>query len=287
MNKVMKKKLRSAFRVFIQIFFFILTPAAFTSAFSGVKYIFTQLHNHEPIQLTAFVSVLIGLLLFTVIFGRFFCGFACAFGTLGDFIYYISQWIQKKVNKKLPVFSIKATRRLQRIKYAVLIIIVILCLTGLYEKTKGYSPWDVFAMITTGKLYIKGYEAGIVLLILILIGMCVKERFFCQFLCPMGAVFTMMPILPIAVLRRNRETCIKNCNACERKCPVHLSINGDSSFSGECFRCGQCNDACPKPVTNIHTGIRAIKGNEWFLSLMKGLIFLLICLSTGIVRKLF
>ena len=33
---------------------------------------------------------------------------------------------------------------------------------------------------------------GIILLILILIGMAFKKRFFCQFLCPMGAVFSIL-----------------------------------------------------------------------------------------------
>ena len=36
-------------------------------------------------------------------------------------------------------------------------------------------------------------QVGIVLLILIMAGMCTQERFFCQFLCPMGAVFAIMP----------------------------------------------------------------------------------------------
>lgn len=283
----MKKKIRFTLRILIQILFFILVPAAFTSAFSGVKYIFTRLYLHEPIELTAFLSVLIGLSLFTIVFGRFFCGFACAFGTLGDMVYYLSQLVQRVIKKKIPQIPMKVTKKLQWIKYGVLAAIIVLCLTGLYEKTKGYSPWDVFSMITIGKFNMNGYEVGILLFVLILIGMSVKERFFCQFLCPMGAVFAMLPVLPIAALRRNRETCLKKCNACERKCPVHLSISGDSSSSGECFRCGKCNDVCPKPVTNIHIGIRKVKGNEWFLSLGKGVVFLLICLGTGIVRRLF
>ncbi|RHR71942.1 4Fe-4S binding protein [Eubacterium sp. AF15-50] len=27
------------------------------------------------------------LCLYTIVFGRFFCGFACTFGTLGDFVH--------------------------------------------------------------------------------------------------------------------------------------------------------------------------------------------------------
>ena len=59
-------------------------PSVYTTAFSGVKYIFTQMGNVQPLELTSFVTILIVLCLYTMVFGRFFCGFACAFGTLGD-----------------------------------------------------------------------------------------------------------------------------------------------------------------------------------------------------------
>ena len=77
------KKIHIWLRVIIQLIFFILIPSAYTAAFNGVKYIFSQIGAGEQIELTSFVSVLIMLCVFTMIFGRFFCGFACAFGSLG------------------------------------------------------------------------------------------------------------------------------------------------------------------------------------------------------------
>ena len=83
-NAVQKRKVHSYVRVLIQLLFFILMPATFTTAFSGVKYIFTQVGAGAKIESNPFVVVLIVLLLYTVLFGRFFCGYACSFGALGD-----------------------------------------------------------------------------------------------------------------------------------------------------------------------------------------------------------
>ena len=84
-------------------------------------------------------------------------------------------------------------------KYVLLAFLLLSCMTGFYSKLQGMSPWDVFSMLTTGRLPKSTYIVGTVLLILIIVGMCTQERFFCQFLCPMGAVFAIMPIIPGAL----------------------------------------------------------------------------------------
>ena len=100
------------------------------------------------------------------------------------------------------------TAALSLIKYAVRLLILFLCFGGTYVKLKGSSPWDVFSMLHAGNFALEGYFAGVVLLILILCGMCVQERFFCRILCPMGAIFSLLPVLPYFALRRERENCI-------------------------------------------------------------------------------
>ena len=79
-----KKQLNMYVRLAIQILFFLLFPSTFTSAFNGVKYIFTQIGLGSSVALNSFLAVLIALCVYTIVFGRFFCGYACAFGTMGD-----------------------------------------------------------------------------------------------------------------------------------------------------------------------------------------------------------
>ena len=143
-------------------------------------------------------------------------------------------------------------RILQKVKYILLASILLSIFVGWYPKLQGMSPWDVFSMLTALRLPNTSYKIGIILLILIMIGMCTQERFFCQFLCPMGAIFAMMPILPSALFKRNREKCPAKCGACKKRCPAHLDIDGDTPFSGECICCHACETTCPRQ--NIEIG---------------------------------
>lgn len=276
------KKVHVWVRAIIQLLYFLFLPSAYTAAFAGVKYIFTQIGTGNRVELTSFVTVLIVLCVYTVIFGRFFCGFACAFGSLGDAVHALYIWICKKLKKKPVKIGANLASNLSMAKYLVLAVIVVLCFAGLFGKTQGSSPWDVFSMLHAGNFKLGGYVVGIVLLILILIGMCIQERFFCRFLCPMGAVFSLLPVLPFFSLRRDRENCIKGCSACTRMCPsgIELPEKGSLEVSGDCFQCQKCTDTCPKG--NVRTGSVKIKGNEVVFTIIRAGILLVLFLWLGL-----
>ena len=282
MDRKKRKKLQKGIRLGIQILFLLAAPAVFTSAFAGAKYIFTQFAAGEIIEISAFLKTLIAISLFTIIFGRFFCGYACAFGTLGDMIYLISSGIQKKIKKKLPKLPVTAKGVLKNVKYIVLAGSLSACLLGIYDRFRGSSPWDVFSMLTSLRMPNRDYLIGVVLLLLIIIGMAWEERFFCKFLCPMGGIFSLLPVLPGSLYRRDRENCFPGCSACERQCPVSLKIDGDTVNSGECIQCNQCLENCPKE--NISTGYGKIKGNETWLIIGKAVLLLLLCMFLNLTR---
>lgn len=266
-------------RQIIQIVFFLWMPALYTSAFSGIRYVIEQIRAGQPIEKNGFLTMLIVLCGFTIIFGRFFCGYICAFGTLGDGMYALSQWIQKKIKKKIPWVSTEISRKFQKTKYLLLIILIVIYGLGFTKRFQGTSPWEVFSMLYTGKIPDVTYFVGWILFVMILIGMCVKERFFCQYLCPMGAVFSWLPVLPTSVLDRNRDQCIPKCRACQIKCPVDMEIKQDQREGGECIQCLQCVDICPKQ--NIHMGISKIKGNEILFIILKIALFVGLCAFAG------
>ena len=100
------KKLHAYIRAAIQVVFFICFPSAFTTAFSAIKSIFTQIGSQAPIAWSSFLTVCLALCAFTIVFGRFFCGYACAFGSLGDALYETFSWFWIKVlhRKKKPAY---------------------------------------------------------------------------------------------------------------------------------------------------------------------------------------
>ena len=138
---------------------FLFLPSVYTAAFAGVKYIFTQIGAGEAIGLTSFVTVLIVLCAYTILFGRFFCGFACAFGSLGDGIHaFISGALRRerksrcyfrKDHREVKLFEISGVDRNRST-----------CFAGVYGKAKGTSPWDVFFYAACRKSSLAGIFAG-------------------------------------------------------------------------------------------------------------------------------
>ena len=283
-----RKKIHTWLRALIQLLYFIFIPSVYTAAFAGVKYIFTQIGAGEKVAMTSFVTVLLVICLYTMVFGRFFCGFACAFGAFGDALHALYTKACKKMKKKPVKIPEKAVGILSYMKYLILLLIVLLCYAGVYGKAQGTSPWDVFSMIHAGNLKLANYIPGLIILLLILVGMCVQERFFCRFLCPMGAIFSLLPVLPIFSLRRDRSSCIPKCSGCTRKCPsdIQLPDNGSWEISADCFQCQKCMDVCPK--SNVHCAVNdhfrkiTLRGNEIILTVLRALLLLGIFILLGI-----
>ncbi|MCR5560447.1 MAG: 4Fe-4S binding protein [Bacteroidales bacterium] len=274
-KKLTKKqtvKIHNLFRFAIQLLFFIFLPSAYSSAYAGIKYIFTKMGTGELIEITAFIRILLLLLIYTAVFGRFFCGFSCAFGSLGDWVYSFVQWVLKKMKKKPRRLPERLLELLPNLKYLVLGGSLLMCFFGKYGMFSGTNPWDVFSMLHALTFRFDRYAAGLLLFLLILIGMAAEERFFCKFLCPMGAVFSLVPVLTPFSLRRNRPACLKKCSACSKVCPSRIGLpnDGELKVEGDCFQCQKCIGVCPK--ANIHCGMILLKGDEYWFTAVRALL---------------
>lgn len=276
----------------VQLVFFAAAPSVFSAAFGGIKYVAGQLGLRQAVEPTSFVVLLIAVLLFTAVFGRFFCGYACAFGTLGDAVYALFTPVRRVLHVSDRPLPEKAQRGLQFAKYGVLVAICALCFTGAWASLSGCSPWTAFAGIVAGS--VDGIDAiAFAVLGVIVLGMALVKRFFCQFLCPLGAVFALMPVLPFSQFSRKKSCCAKRCGKCHAGCPVDIYPDADSFAIGECIACGKCSDVCP--VGNVGM-VRAkasgeerpgkpprmlLRGNEIAFSLMKAVLLLALLWVAG------
>lgn len=271
---LMRRQRQKWFRIAVQLLFFTAAPSVYHSAFTGVKNAFSAFGQGLPLEMTAFSVQLLLVMGYTVLFGRFFCGWACAFGAVNDWVYQFSQFIQKKTKISLPKLPEKIIFLLQWMKYAVLALVLWLCFSGKGTIVSENSPWTVFSLLRSGKFdQITAFVVGLVLLFILIFGMAVQERFFCQFFCPMGAVFSLLPSLPFLRLKRNVSACPAKCGACQKVCPVGLLMEEDSMRQGECIRCGRCSGICPRG--NIST-LGVFKGDELWPDGIKAVVLLVL-----------
>jgi ferredoxin-type protein NapH len=276
----------------VQIAFFVLAPSIFSATFNGVKYLATQVGASQAAEPTSFVVLLVAMLAFTILFGRFFCGYACAFGTLGDAVYLLFAPVRKLLNVPDRPLSGKVQRAGQYVKFGVLAAIALMCFFGVWSEISGYSPWTAFAGIVGGSF--EGISAAaFVVLGALMLGMALVKRFFCQFLCPLGALFALMPVMSFSAFSRKKGCCAKSCGKCCASCPVSVYPDADSFAAGECIACGKCADVCPIANASLlraeATGEeragkppkRILRGNEICLVLLKAALLVAVLWLAG------
>jgi uncharacterized protein with FMN-binding domain len=159
-------------------------------------------------------------------------------------------WLGTKLKLRRPAISEKADRVLKYLKYVVLIGAVLLGWTLGVSLLSGTSnPWTVFGMYATWKGWtdLTGLlSVGALLLLAIMIGSMYIERFFCRYLCPLGAVFSLVSKARLYKIRKPMQNC-GSCRACTKRCSMGISLYGMNQVTdSECIDCMKCVEVCPK-----------------------------------------
>lgn len=197
------------------------------------------------------------LFIFGSIFGRFVCGWLCPFGLLQDLLHKIPLFRKRK---QLPFHKV--------FKYGKYLVLFGLVFAGSAFLFTGFVKIPAFCKFLCpsgtfmGAIPLLGANEGLrtqigglfywklgVLLFLVLLSVKIY-RPFCQYLCPLGAVYGWFNRFSLIQIQWNKEGCT-SCMACKRACPVNLSPE-EISVSAECIKCGQCVDACPGKCLKMH-----------------------------------
>lgn len=251
------------FRIFTQIIFFLFFAELFSLAFGSMKTIYLGAINGTLEASNIFTSL---VLIFTISFlvlvlGRFFCGWLCAFGALNDFIFNLSKRVFRfnlKVNKKLDAV-------LKYVKYVILGFIVIYGWTKSDPLIDMYNPWNAFAELRMLPQALKDYPLQFSVLGFIIFAAAFIERFFCRYLCPLGAVQALLSKCRLSWFTRDNNTC-GECNLCTRNCSMGINTSELKKIkSGECIGCLKCVGGCPKGNFKISILKQKIKPVSYIL----------------------
>lgn len=196
--------------------------------------------------------------LFGSLLGRFVCGWLCPFGLLQDLLHRIPLFSKKK---RLPFHHI--------LKYGKYLVLVLLVFVGSAFLFSGFAKVPAFCkyLCPSGTFFgalplmaaneaLRSQASGLffwklgVLLFLLLLSIRIY-RPFCQYLCPLGAVYGWFNRFSLVQVRWEQERCT-SCMACQKACPVDLKPE-EISVSPECIRCGACADACPAKCIKFQT----------------------------------
>ncbi len=186
-----------------------------------------------PFLVTALIPVAL-----TVVFGRFFCGWICPATLLYELNTNFASWLRwaglRPGNRRLD----------ERIKYAVLGVgLVLSSATGSVLVSAVYPPAiigrEIYYAIALG-----GLGVGTVFFLgTLLFDLLVARRGFCRYLCPGGALYSLLGRYRLVRIRRIVETC-NDCAKCNVVCEFDLDPLRDG-FGQECNNCTACMAVCP------------------------------------------
>jgi len=282
----------TSFLLFIIIFLFTAYPNA-------TKFPLDIFLRFDP--LVAFVAMVgsraiiatmlwsVVLLGFTIVFGRFFCGYICPLGTLIDLSDFLILGKKHKKESGEP----KPNRR---IKYYILIGVVLASLLGanflgffspmsiapriftlvifpplLYLVTATIDLFrpllvgiglDNFTQLDFGRVFFATGIASLVFFTFIIVANYWRKRFWCRYICPTGAFISVFSRFGMFKRKVSSETCT-DCKLCNTKCDMRaIGTNPQTTILSECTVCGDCVDVCKKKSISISFGNFGFSGND-------------------------
>ncbi|HND51294.1 MAG TPA: 4Fe-4S binding protein [Pirellulaceae bacterium] len=230
------------------------------------------------------------ILLICVVVPRGFCGYLCPLGTLID----LFDW---SVGRRVTRFRVASDGWWVHVKYYLLLGTLVCAACGVL--VSGYIA--AIPVVTRGFLFLfepvqtavgrgwhlvppmnAGHLVSLVLFVGVLALGFLQPRFWCKYVCPSGAMFSLGNLFR-ATERKVEESCI-HCNKCVEICPFDAIKPDFTTRTTDCTMCQSCGGVCPtdaikfverwnlvqlKPAGDPPTGETAL-GRRGFLSLAAG-----------------
>ena len=193
----------------------------------------------DPIIFILWSFVALGLLFW----GRgVYCGWLCPFGALQE----LTNAIARKLGVKQIAVPHALHERLWVIKYTLFLGILAL---SFYSMKDALILAEVEPFKTAISLrMIRAWPFVLFVLVLLAAGLFI-ERFYCRYLCPLGAALAIPAKLKIFDWLRRRPQCGRECRLCEPKCTVGAIDPLGRINPNECVLCLRCQVIYNDPNT--------------------------------------
>jgi len=169
-----------------------------------------------------------------ILWGRaVYCGWLCPFGALQELINVFARYI------KIPQFELPwaVHERLWAIKYLILLALFGMSMESLAtsEQFAEIEPFKTTFLLKFDREWPFVLYASALLLINVF-----NRKFFCRYLCPLGAALSTSNSIRLFSWLRRRPECGQPCKTCAKECEIQ-AINPDGEINmRECHYCLDC-----------------------------------------------
>jgi MauM/NapG family ferredoxin protein len=245
-------------------------------------------------RLEALSAIALVMLALSFVFGRAWCGWLCPMGTLLDWFSF-NKWRGKRKNIAegwrsakyvllIAVIGAAAFSSLALLVFDPLTIMVRTFSAAVWPALDSVTGWiesglnrigplqnfvtamDNFLrpalLPTNARYYPDGLIMGLIFIAILGLNL-LTERFWCRYLCPLGAIYGLTG--KISLLRRKVDSRCINCKLCENACPTGTirRDKGCSSDPGECIMCLKCMDSCACGTSDFGLAPSVAKFNSY------------------------
>lgn len=202
----------------------------------------------------------VATVVFTLIFGRFFCGWLCPFGTMHQAIGSLG----KIGRSKRELHRLNRYRPAQSIKYAILLFFIASTisapllsttsqlLTGLLDPIPfvyrlvnltmlPFADNALLHLSANPRFYNGAWIIGTLGILSLLINIWIP-RFYCRYICPLGALFGWISTISFWQIGKKSSPC-RRCLRCQFHCEGACEPMESIRIS-ECVMCMNCLDQC-------------------------------------------
>jgi len=184
----------------------------------------------DPVIFMLWSFVALGLLFW----GRgVYCGWLCPFGALQELTNRVAQvWNVPQIAVPQPLHE-----RLWILKYALFVAIVALSFYSM-ERALILAEAEPFKTAISMRM-MRAWPFIAFVVVLLFAGLFI-ERFYCRYLCPLGAGLAIPAKLKIFDWLHRRPQCGRECRLCEQKCTVGAIDPLGRINPNECVLCLKC-----------------------------------------------
>ena len=282
---------------FLGLFFFLLFGTRFTGEdyigrveaffyFDPLLAVTTFLASRAVLAYFAWAAITV---LVTLLCGRVVCGWVCPLGTVHQFF----SWVFKKAKFLRPkkpasgglwvkyavlafvlaaaLFSLNAAGYLDPLSFLTRVSTVSLipalergtnALVGIVYAVKleafGDKLTQAVQTLMLNATFRQGFFIGLIFLGAVLLNKG-RERFWCRYVCPLGALLGLCGRYNLFKLRLDEAKCTK-CDLCSIHCPTQASPFPAGQWkSSECVYCETCAALCPSRAISFPARFRMEK----------------------------